>query len=152
MLMRTLGGAAFTTWVAEPVLRNHLTSHIVMSQSRNIFVTAGLKFKSSLNICIWDGCYLQASPRAVQKKFPGRIHSQGLSASTSAAVAVEDPQMVDIAARFVQEIIEKARNEATAKMNSETLVKLSLLKNYLYDEFHFQELLGLSERSNERIL
>ena len=60
--------------------------------------------------------------------------------------------MVDIAARFVQEIIEKARNEATAKMNSETLVKLSLLKNYLYDEFHFQELLGLSERSNERIL
>ena len=56
-----------------------------------------------------------------------RIPSQGLSANTSAAV--EDPQMVDIAAKFVQEIIEKARNEATVKMNSETLVKetLSLL-------------------------
>ena len=53
----------------------------------------------------------------MQKKFP----SQRQSVNTPAAV--EDPQMVDIAARFVQEIIEKARTEATAKMNSETLVK-----------------------------
>ena len=30
--------------------------------------------------------------------------------------------MIDIAARFVQDVIEKARTEATAKMNSETLV------------------------------
>ena len=64
---------------------------------------------------------IQASPRAVQKKFPVRIPSQGNSVNTS--VVVEDPQMVDIAAKFVQEIIEKARTEATAKMNSETLVK-----------------------------
>ena len=62
----------------------------------------------------------QASPRAPQKKFPVRIPSQGHSVNSSAVV--EDPQMVDIAAKFVQEIIEKARNEATAKMNSETLV------------------------------
>ena len=61
---------------------------------------------------------LQASPRAAQKKFPVRMPSQG-----NTAAVVEDPQMVDIAARFVQEIIEKARTEATAKMNSETLVR-----------------------------
>ena len=30
--------------------------------------------------------------------------------------------MIDLAAKFVQEVIERARNEATAKMNSETLV------------------------------
>ena len=59
---------------------------------------------------------LKASPRAVQKKFPSQRQS------VNNPVAVEDPQMVDIAAKFVQEIIEKARNEATAKMNSETLV------------------------------
>ena len=35
-----------------------------------------------------------------------------------------DPQLVDTAAKFVQEIIDKAKNEAAAKLNSETLVRI----------------------------
>ena len=38
-----------------------------------------------------------------------------------------DPQLVDTAAKFVQEIIDKAKNEAAAKLNSETLVSVDFL-------------------------
>ena len=37
-----------------------------------------------------------------------------------------DPQLVDTAAKFVQEIIDKAKNEAAAKINTETLVRINL--------------------------
>ena len=37
-----------------------------------------------------------------------------------------DPQLVDTAAKFVQEIIDKAKNEAAAKLNTETLVRINL--------------------------
>ena len=68
----------------------------------------------------------------MQKKFPVRIPSQANSVNIPAVT--EDPQMVDIAAKFVQEIIEKARNEATAKMSGETLVSKisSASKNVSY--------------------
>ena len=37
-----------------------------------------------------------------------------------------DPHLVDTAAKFVQEIIDKALNEAAAKLNTDTLVRISL--------------------------
>ena len=37
------------------------------------------------------------------------------------------PQLVDTAAKFVQDIIDKAKNEAAAKLNTETLVRNMLI-------------------------
>ena len=49
--------------------------------------------------------------------------SQVSSLSTGAG---EDAVVLDIAARFVQDIIDRARTEAAAKLNQETLVTLVL--------------------------
>ena len=46
----------------------------------------------------------------------------GQSSPAVNTATAEETLMIDIAAKFVQDVIEKARTEATAKMNSETLV------------------------------
>ena len=43
-----------------------------------------------------------------------------------------DPQLVDTAAKFVQEIIDKAKNEAAAKLNTDTLVRI-YFAHLIYD-------------------
>ena len=50
----------------------------------------------------------------------GKLIAGRRSVSTTAA---PDPQLVDSAAKFVQELIDKAKNEAAAKLNTETLVR-----------------------------
>ena len=65
--------------------------------------------------------------------------SQVSSLSTGAG---EDAVVLDIAARFVQDIIDRARTEAAAKLNQETLVTLvaisgqqSVLINFNINKF-----------------
>ena len=76
---------------------------------------------SFLNSEIWDLRWRsQASPRQVQRRLLERNVGQSSPAVNTATA--EETLMIDIAAKFVQDVIEKARTEATAKMNSETLV------------------------------
>ena len=42
---------------------------------------------------------------------------------TASITNAPDPQLVDTAAKFVQDIIDKAKQEAAAKLNAETLVR-----------------------------
>ena len=50
----------------------------------------------------------------------GKLITDRRSVSTTNA---PDPQLVDSAAKFVQELIDKAKNEAASKLNTETLVR-----------------------------
>ena len=58
----------------------------------------------------------------------GRMTPRGLSGRrTVSTTHAPDPQLVDTAAKFVQDIIDKAKNEAAAKLNTETLVRNILI-------------------------
>ena len=50
-----------------------------------------------------------------------------------------DPQLVDTAAKFVQEIIDKAKNEAAAKLNTETLVRI------YFDNLNFCQFINIGK-------
>ena len=91
----------------------------VQHYSTNIYLVHSFSCLSFLNSYLrWR---TQASPRQVQRRLLDRNVGQASSLATSNTA--EETLMIDIAAKFVQDVIEKARNEATAKMNSETLVK-----------------------------
>ena len=61
---------------------------------------------------------------AVSTTSHGRVTPRSIGTRRTASTTnAPDQQLVDTAAKFVQEIIDKAKNEATAKLNSETLVR-----------------------------
>ena len=54
----------------------------------------------------------------------GRATPRGIAGRrTVSTTNAPDPQLVESAAKFVQELIDKAKNEAASKLNTETLVR-----------------------------
>ena len=78
------------------------------------------------------------------------------SSSTSPVPIIvnDDALVLEVAAKFVQEIIDKAKNEASTKLSSETLVSIKLDLEYkliaqciFLNKLTFQELMGVAEPS-----
>ena len=74
------------------------------------------------------------------------------SSSTSPVpiIVTDDALVLEVAAKFVQEIIDKAKNEASTKLSSETLVSIKLDLEYkciFVNKLTFQELMGVAEPS-----
>ena len=67
----------------------------------------------------------QASPRPLQKIIKERSSSCSNSGAHVSGVGVHDDSlMMDVAAKFVQDIIDRAKTEASSKLNPETLVRI----------------------------
>ena len=63
----------------------------------------------------------QASPRPLQKIIKERSSSCSNSGAHVSGVGVhDDSMMMDVAAKFVQDIIDRAKTEASSKLNPET--------------------------------
>ena len=76
---------------------------------------------------ISTGSHVRTTPRSIA----GR--------RTVSTTNATDPQLVDTAAKFVQEMIDKAKNEAAAKLNTETLVRI------YFDNLNFCQFINIGK-------
>ena len=74
---------------------------------------------------------------AVSTTSHGRTTPRGLTPRRAVSTSnAPDPQMVDTAAKFVQEIIDKAKNEAATKLNTDALVRIISYCIHCYTELN----------------